>query len=124
MAIGDWQISPVASLLVSGDLALQHASRSLKVAKAQRWDGWLLTSLHADMANTCAVYGNDQGRTLHVQDASALLAREDRKFITDQLQPSQKLGGDQAGHHSEISEPSRVEKFSSDGGVTVTNTQP
>jgi len=89
IATGDWQVAHCAALLGLGDLAVLFASRNLTLAEEQGWRGWRLASAHEGMARACAVSGNVDGRSFHVDAAEAALAEEpeaeEARIIAEQL---------------------------------------
>ena len=76
IATGDWLIAHAACLVGLGDLALLFARRNLELAEAQGWGGWRLASAHEGMARACALTGDVDGRSFHVDACEAALADE------------------------------------------------
>jgi hypothetical protein len=89
VAISDWQVAHVASLLGFGDVALRFASRSLEAVTAEHFDGWQLAAAHGGMARAFAASGDAEGRARHVAAAEEALAHEadeeERELIASQL---------------------------------------
>jgi hypothetical protein len=89
VAVADWQITHVASLLGLADLALLFAARSLRAAEREGWGGRRLASAHEGMSRACAPDDDAAGRERHVEAAHAALAdepdEEDRTLIAGQL---------------------------------------
>lgn len=89
VAIGDWQVGHVASLLGLGELALRFAERHLAAALSQGWAGWRLASAHEGVSRAYAILGDDVASASHRGDAEAALAlepdEENRAVIESQL---------------------------------------
>ena len=89
VAVGEWQVAHVASLLGYGHLAMMFARRNLRAAQEAGWDGWRLASAHEGMARACAACGDGAGRLAHFASAEEALEREtgpeERQVIADQL---------------------------------------
>lgn len=100
VAVGNWQVAHVASLLGYGPLALVFAQRSLDVALAKGWGGWRLASAHEGVARACAVCGDEEGLANHLGEAELALADEpdegDRAVIRSQLATIPRRGDDPA----------------------------
>lgn len=90
VAVGDWQVAHVASLLGHGDLAKAFAGRSLEIARSEDWTGWRLASALEGMARACAAVGDGAGRDQHIAEAERALEAEDdpdnAQVVIDQIQ--------------------------------------
>jgi hypothetical protein len=88
LAIGDWQISHVLSLVGSGELALLFAQAALQRTEDNGWKDWRLASCHEGMARAYGVLGNQAEKERHADTCRHLLASldtEDRAVIEAQL---------------------------------------
>jgi hypothetical protein len=88
LAVGDWQISHVLSLVGSGELALLFARAALQRAEANAWEDWRLASCHEGMARAHGVLGNHTEKERHANACRYLLSSldaDDRAVIEGQL---------------------------------------
>jgi len=88
LAIGDWQVAHVLSLLGAADLALQFATSSLQRVLANGWSDWRLASAQEGMARAYAAIGDRENRDRYADECRALLPTldvEDREIIGGQL---------------------------------------
>jgi hypothetical protein len=73
VAIGDWQVAHVASLLGYASVALHFAERCLDQTLAHEWGPAQLASAHEGMARALAAAGDREMRDHHVRLAAAAL---------------------------------------------------
>jgi|HubBroStandDraft_1064217.scaffolds.fasta_scaffold33834_3 hypothetical protein len=88
LAIGDWQVAHVLSLMGAGDLALKFASAALDRVRANGWTDWRLASAEEGMARAYAAIGDRDARDRHAQACRHLLTSleaEDQEIIGGQL---------------------------------------
>jgi hypothetical protein len=60
LAIGEWQVSRVYSVLGRGEPAVHHARRCLDLAESNPVEPWLLGSAYEGMARATAVAGDPE----------------------------------------------------------------
>ena len=89
VAVGDWQVAHVASLLGYASVALHFAEHCLDQTLAHEWGGPQLASAHEGMARAWAAAGDHEMRDHHLGLATATLETiedvEDRAEIERQL---------------------------------------
>jgi hypothetical protein len=89
IAVSDWQVALVASLLGESRLATSYAAAAYERARASELPDWLRASTAEGMARACAVDGDRAGYDRYVTEARELVAalddEEDRELITAQL---------------------------------------
>jgi hypothetical protein len=88
LAVGDWQMAHVLSLLGVGELALTFATASLHRAQMNGWTDWRLASAEEGVARAYAVLGDTEGRDRHAAACRNMLDgldEEDREIIAGQL---------------------------------------
>jgi hypothetical protein len=89
LAIGDWQVAHVASLLGDGDPALRFAASALARVEANGWTDWRLASALEGMARANAARGDRATRDEFAARCRAVLATvedtDERDVITGQL---------------------------------------
>ena len=89
IAVGDWQIAHVASLLGHASMALDFANAAHETASTSGVPDWLLASTCEGVARAHAVAGHAQERDVWIAKAHEILATvadaEDRAYITSQL---------------------------------------
>jgi DNA-binding transcriptional MerR regulator len=89
LAVGDWQVSRVYSVLGRAEPALHHAHESLARAQADDVPTWVLASAHEAIARASGVAGDQGAAREHADRARALAATiddaEDRQIVMDDL---------------------------------------
>ena len=89
LAVGDWQISRVYSVLGRPEPAIHHAYACLSRAEAQEVPTWVLASAHEAVARASGVAGDEDAAREHADQARALAATiedaEDRQVVMDDL---------------------------------------
>jgi hypothetical protein len=88
-ALGDHQISKVASHVGEPDLALHYARRALEAIELGHFGDWQVAAAYEGMARACAAAGDISGRDYWVQRCSVALGAVpdagDRSVVADQL---------------------------------------
>ena len=89
LAIADWQIAHVASLLGYGDLAIAHATEAFERTARARLPDWMHASALEGLARAHAAAGHKAERDEYAQRAAAALReiedQEERDLIGSQL---------------------------------------
>lgn len=88
LAIGDWQVAHVLSLLGAGELALLFARSAHARVVAGGWSDWRLASAEEGLARAYAALGDRESRDRHAEACRRMLATldpEDRDVIEGQL---------------------------------------
>lgn len=89
LAVGDWQIARVYSVLGRAEPALHHANASLARAQAGDVPTWVLASAHEAMARAAHVAGDGDAAGEHADRARRLATTiedaEDRQVVLDDL---------------------------------------
>jgi DNA-binding transcriptional MerR regulator len=89
LAVGDWQVSRVYSVLGRPEPALHHAREALARAEGADVPTWVLASAHEAMARASGVAGDGDAAREHADRARALAATiddaEDRQVVMDDL---------------------------------------
>ena len=89
VALGDHQISKVASSVGQPKLALDYARRALEAIEIGRFGNWQVAAAYEGMARACAVSGDISGRDYWVQRCTVALGAVpdagDRSVVADQL---------------------------------------
>jgi hypothetical protein len=88
-ALGDHQISKVASAVGQPALALHYARRALEAIEIGRFGNWQVAAAYEGMARACAAAGDVRGRDYWVQRCTVALGAVpdagDRSVVADQL---------------------------------------
>ncbi|HEY6566404.1 MAG TPA: hypothetical protein VI341_02705 [Actinomycetota bacterium] len=89
LAVGDWQISRVYSVLGRTEPALHHAGEALTRAQEHEVPTWVLASAHEGMARASAVAGDLERARSHADEARRLANTiddtDDRQVVLDDL---------------------------------------
>ena len=89
IALGDHQISKVASHLGQPALALHYARRALEAIEIGHFGDWQVAAAYEGMARACAAAGDAAGRDYWVQRCTIALGAvpdaADRSVVAEQL---------------------------------------
>jgi hypothetical protein len=89
IALGDHQISKVASHVGQPALALDYARRALEAIEIGHFGDWQVAAAYEGMARACAAAGDLAGRDYWVQRCTVALGAvpdaADRSVVADQL---------------------------------------
>jgi len=89
IALGDHQISKVASHVGQPALALHYARRALEAIEIGHFGNWQVAAAYEGMARACAAAGDDAGRDYWVQRCTVALGAvpdaADRSVVAEQL---------------------------------------
>ena len=88
LAVGEWQIARVYSVLNRPEPALYHAKRSVQIAEDNHFEGFYLASAYEGMARALAT-ANDSSASAFVAKARAIAQNireaDDRALIESDL---------------------------------------